>query len=558
MQSLIREVAYGTLAKRDRRTRHLAAARYFEALGDDELAGALATHYLAAHEASAEGAERDAIAVQARLSLRGAGERAAALGAHGQAVSYLRQAIAVTSDPLERAALLVLTAGSANPSGAMELAESSTREAIRIYSAAGNQVAALRAAALLGRTLVDAGKLHDAGPELEAALAQRGSDEDDEASAAVLAVLARVYMRLNEPDRSVTAADRALRVAERAGAKEIVVEALLNKGTSYTTLARTFEGGVLVQASVDLAEQLGLYEPQLRGLNNLAAGQFDDDPRQALATIRTSIALAEQMGQGGILNWQIGAGALFALSIGDDWDEPQRLLQESIARALTPHDKARAVAALALYRVTQGNDPKAAIAAAHSAAEGVDENQLFAAIAWAEALQAFLDGDHEVAFERARTGIELWHNFSVGLGPMMARAAAYSGRRAEFDAAKQRIEAVPSQRGVHGANRTWVAAVAAVLDGRDTEGARLFSEAGEMFGQVGFGVMQAGAYLDAVRLLPDDPAAATWAANARATFDRLEMKPYSRLLDAADKGVGSNTHKPTPRRTEVEVASEPA
>ena len=56
VQSLIREVAYGTLAKRERRTRHLAAARYFEALGEDELAGALASHYLAAHEASAEGA----------------------------------------------------------------------------------------------------------------------------------------------------------------------------------------------------------------------------------------------------------------------------------------------------------------------------------------------------------------------------------------------------------------------------------------------------------------------------------------------------------------------
>jgi class 3 adenylate cyclase len=38
VQAVIREVAYETLAKRDRRTRHLAAARYFEALGDDELA----------------------------------------------------------------------------------------------------------------------------------------------------------------------------------------------------------------------------------------------------------------------------------------------------------------------------------------------------------------------------------------------------------------------------------------------------------------------------------------------------------------------------------------
>src|SRR5687767_8970601 len=58
VQALIREVAYTTLALRDRRARHLAIARHYEALGDEELAGALASHYLAAYESSAEGAER--------------------------------------------------------------------------------------------------------------------------------------------------------------------------------------------------------------------------------------------------------------------------------------------------------------------------------------------------------------------------------------------------------------------------------------------------------------------------------------------------------------------
>src|SRR3990172_1442900 len=67
VQSLIREVAYDTLAKRDRRARHLAAARHFEALGDEELAGVLASHYLSAYEASAKGPEADALAAQARL-----------------------------------------------------------------------------------------------------------------------------------------------------------------------------------------------------------------------------------------------------------------------------------------------------------------------------------------------------------------------------------------------------------------------------------------------------------------------------------------------------------
>ena len=80
VQALIREVAYNTLARRDRKTRHLAAARFFESLGNDELAGALASHYLAAYENASEPAEADALARQARIALRGAAERATALG----------------------------------------------------------------------------------------------------------------------------------------------------------------------------------------------------------------------------------------------------------------------------------------------------------------------------------------------------------------------------------------------------------------------------------------------------------------------------------------------
>ena len=106
VQSLIQEVAYGTLARRDRRSRHLAVARHYEGIGDDEMAGALASHYLAARDASDEGAEADAVSAQARLALTGAADRAGALGAYDQAVSYLEQALAITSDPADRASLL--------------------------------------------------------------------------------------------------------------------------------------------------------------------------------------------------------------------------------------------------------------------------------------------------------------------------------------------------------------------------------------------------------------------------------------------------------------------
>ena len=105
VQALVREVAYHTLSRRDRKVRHLAAARYLESLGSDELAGALAGHYLAAQRLAADPAEADALAAQARVALRAAAERATALGSHAQALAFLEQALEITTDPADRAAL---------------------------------------------------------------------------------------------------------------------------------------------------------------------------------------------------------------------------------------------------------------------------------------------------------------------------------------------------------------------------------------------------------------------------------------------------------------------
>src|SRR3990172_6286314 len=137
VQELIREVAYNTLAKKDRKARHLAAARFFESLGTDELAGALAGHYLAAYRNAPAGQEADALAAQARIALRAAAERAAALGAHDQAVSFLHNAMTVTTDPTEEADLIERAGVSASRAGRHERAEQSLRRALDLRRGSG-------------------------------------------------------------------------------------------------------------------------------------------------------------------------------------------------------------------------------------------------------------------------------------------------------------------------------------------------------------------------------------------------------------------------------------
>ncbi|HET9497003.1 MAG TPA: adenylate/guanylate cyclase domain-containing protein, partial [Candidatus Limnocylindria bacterium] len=101
VQAVVREVAYETLAKADRRGKHLAAARHFEALGDEELSGILANHYLEALRATPPGPEADALAAQARIALRAAADRAIALHAWTVAQRHLADALEITSDPAE-------------------------------------------------------------------------------------------------------------------------------------------------------------------------------------------------------------------------------------------------------------------------------------------------------------------------------------------------------------------------------------------------------------------------------------------------------------------------
>src|SRR5207244_12809486 len=59
LQDLVRRVAYETLSKRERKARHLAAATYLEQAfaSEQEVVEVLASHYLAAYEATPEEAD---------------------------------------------------------------------------------------------------------------------------------------------------------------------------------------------------------------------------------------------------------------------------------------------------------------------------------------------------------------------------------------------------------------------------------------------------------------------------------------------------------------------
>ncbi|HEY8170671.1 MAG TPA: AAA family ATPase, partial [Candidatus Limnocylindria bacterium] len=269
VQSLIREVAYGTLARRDRRARHLAVARYYESIGDDEMAGALANHYLAAREASEPGAEADALATQARLALAAAADRAAALGGHVQAIAYLEQALAVTDAPGERAPLLDRAARAAM--SASVPAEAYALGAIEAYREIGDLEAVGHARARLGKALIDGGELVRAAETLEAALADAEEVGDEAVLAETLANLARARFRTGDAEGANVAADRALGLAEKLDLEPIIAEALVNKASALSILGRRHEAVALHQAALDVVLGLEDRNMEMRIRNNMSS-----------------------------------------------------------------------------------------------------------------------------------------------------------------------------------------------------------------------------------------------------------------------------------------------
>jgi predicted ATPase len=108
LQDIVKHVAYETLSKRERKEKHLAAARYLENLWgpeEDEIVEVVAAHYLDAYTAAPEAEDADEIKSMARDMLVRAAERASSLGATGEAQRAYERAIELTDDPVQDADL---------------------------------------------------------------------------------------------------------------------------------------------------------------------------------------------------------------------------------------------------------------------------------------------------------------------------------------------------------------------------------------------------------------------------------------------------------------------
>ncbi len=546
VQALIREVAYNTLARRERRTRHLAAARFFESIDSDELTGAVAGHLLAAVALSTPGPEADAVGGQARIALRAAAERAAGLGAHLQAVTFLEQALTVTKDQADEAELRERAGRSASNAGQHDRAEAFLRQALDIRRELGEPSDIASATAELGELLLFGWRVDAAIEVLEEAARTMPDLTSDPAAMRLGAQLAKGAYLSSDPLRSIETADRVLTAAEEIDLIPVVADTLITRGGALCDLGRSYEGIGALRIGLELARSAEMPVTALRALNNIAVQQISRDPRAGVDAARQGLVEARRLSLPGWISSFVGNGAEAAQWTGEwSWalEEARLVLATDLDRA----DRAFLASAILPIRSWQGESVDAELAEISTLIVDIEDLEKVSQLDGVRSQAAFAGGRLEearnVALERAHSLINAPMAY-----PIAARAALWSGNIA---AARSDLASLEGTH-VHGPaislHKATIRAGIAALEGRSAEALGEYREALRGWRDLGLPVLEALTVIDMATLLdPTLPEIQAAGATARDILRRLGARPFLERLDAALARVAPMTVTIEPR-----------
>jgi class 3 adenylate cyclase len=324
LQDLVRHVAYETLSKRERRSRHLAAADHLAhvfAEDDDELVEVIASHLLAANAADPYAPDASAIRTRARSMLVRAGERAAALGASTEAHAYFEQAVSLTEDDEDRAALLEQAGEMARRAGDPEAAEPLLLEAVALYEAHRDVRDAARVHLKISKIESSTGRIHDAVSRLERVRKTLVDADQDEIVAELGVSLAFGYFYTGEPDLGFDRAELALDIAEAHRYPLVLVRALRAKAGISHSRGHPEEGRALLSRSLEMAREHDFSDEVTTCLFWMSDTCFQRDLyRDALGYLDESLALARRRGNRPH-EWGVLAERTYPLFMLGRWDE---------------------------------------------------------------------------------------------------------------------------------------------------------------------------------------------------------------------------------------------
>jgi class 3 adenylate cyclase/tetratricopeptide (TPR) repeat protein len=341
LQDLLRQVAYETMPRSERKSRHLAVAAHFEqdwTEAEHEIAEIIAFHYLVALELDPKGEDAPEMEARARAMLVKAGERAASLAATQSAQRYFERALELTRSRLERTELHERAGLMAVRGRRTSDARSHLEKAIEGLEGLGHTHRAARVAAHLATQVTWGleGDIERALADTERSFAALSDDERD-ADLALLAVhSARVLYFSGRVEEAMARNEIALEIAEALQLPFVLSHGLNTKGLSLAQHGRREEGMLLLRHALDVAIAHELWEPAGRAYINLTAlTVYQDRFRDALELSRSGVALARRLGERSfeltLDGWTMGV--LTALG---EWDEADGLRESQDTPLFSP------------------------------------------------------------------------------------------------------------------------------------------------------------------------------------------------------------------------------
>ncbi|MGZ4287313.1 MAG: AAA family ATPase [Solirubrobacteraceae bacterium] len=330
LQDLVRHVAYETLSRRERRARHLAAAAHLSATfaGDeDEVVEVIASHLLAAYATDRDAADAAQIRDRARAMLVRAGERAASLAAAEEARRYFEQAVELTDDAMQRAALLDNAGEMARRAGDPESARRLFEQSIELYEARADTHAAARVHLRLGQLEAAIGRRDEAFDRLERVLAVISNDEPDEDLALLAATLAFGYWFSGDLERAAERVELALDIAEAHAYPLALARALRAKAGIIHSRRHPEEGRALLKRALEIARDNDLVDEAGFCYFWISDTCFQRDMyADALGYLDESLSLARKLGSRPN-EWAVLAERTYPLYMMGRWDEALTVIE---------------------------------------------------------------------------------------------------------------------------------------------------------------------------------------------------------------------------------------
>jgi class 3 adenylate cyclase/tetratricopeptide (TPR) repeat protein len=303
-QDMLRQVAYDTLSRRDRKTRHLAVAAHLRRAfpGDgEEVTDVIARHYLDALHAIPDDPDIAEIRGQAITTLIRAAERADRAGAPARAAaSYATAAELSTADDdaggqLSAGALWVHAADDATAATDYAAAVQHAERAREYYLERGQDRAAARARASAGQALQDWGRYAEAREHLTAA-AEILRPNPDTDTVYALQALAALEAFAGSPDAGRLTTE-ALYLGQALDVDTGQLCDLLNARAAHLYFAGCrAEAIAYVRETARLAAQAGDNFRLGRALLNLSAAMAGVDSAAAAEAARTAAAHLRRAG----------------------------------------------------------------------------------------------------------------------------------------------------------------------------------------------------------------------------------------------------------------------